>query len=52
MVVRAKSPTRESARTSAGPVSRAQPNEMPRDAVTSYSREYLDYWSHLSEDEA
>ncbi len=52
MVVRAKTLPSDPARTTAGPVSRAKPNEIPRHGVTSYTREYMDYYAPLLEESA
>jgi len=52
MVVRAKTLPDEAARTSEGPVSRARPNEIPRHGVTSYTREYMEYYAPLLEESA
>ena len=49
MVVRAKTLPSDPARVTAGPVSRAKPNEIPRGAVTSFTREYMDYYAALLE---
>lgn len=49
MVVRAKTLPNVPAREPAGPVSRAKPNEIPRGVVTSFTREYMDYYAALLE---
>lgn len=50
MVVRAKTLPSDPARATAGLVSRAKPNEMPRSGVTSFTREYMDYFAALLEE--
>ena len=52
MVVRAKTLPSVAAREEAGPVSRAKPNEMPRGVVTSFTREYMDYFAPLLDETA
>ncbi len=52
MVVRAKTLPDEAARRQADPVSPAKPNEFPRHGVTSYTREYMDYFASLLEETA
>ena len=49
MVVRVETPQRPPARETAGHVSRAKPNEIPRGIVTSFTREYMDYFAPLLE---
>lgn len=51
MVVRVETPSNASARTTAGPVSRAPAIAMPRAGATSYSREYIEYWAPLLQDD-
>lgn len=52
MVVRAKTLPNEAAREEADRVSRAQPNAFPRHGVTSYTREYMEYFAPLLEEKA
>lgn len=52
MVVRAKTLPSDPAREMAGPVSPAKPNEAPRAGVTSFTREYMDYFAPLLEETA
>jgi hypothetical protein len=52
MVVRAKTLPNETARETADPVSRAKPNEIPRAGVTSYTREYMEYFAPLLDETA
>jgi len=52
MVVRAKTLPSDPARETAGHVSRAKPNEVPRGVVTSFTREYMDYYAPLFEETA
>lgn len=52
MVVRAKTLPNDAARETAGAVSRAKPNETPRRFVTSFMREYMEYYAPLLEETA
>ncbi len=52
MVVRAKTLPSDPARETAGPVSRAKTNGIPRGPVTSFTREYMDYYAPLFEEPA
>ncbi len=52
MVVRAKTLPRDEARETVGPVSRAKTNTIPPVGVTSFTREYMDYFAPLFEDPA
>jgi len=49
MVVRAETPQHPPARETAGHVSPAKRNQVPRGVVTSYTREYMDYYAPLLE---
>ena len=50
MVVRAKTLPSDPARRPAGHVSEAKPNDAPRAGVTSFTREYMDYFAPLLEE--
>ncbi len=52
MVVRAKTLPNDPARDPAGHVSEAKPNARPRAGVTSFTREYMDYFAPLLEETA
>ena len=47
MVVRVETPPKVPARGSAGYVSEAPANGSPPSGVTSFSREYMEYWAPL-----
>ncbi len=47
MVVRVRTPDSPPARQPAGSVSQARANVSPRAGVTSFSREYMEYWAPL-----
>lgn len=49
MVVRVETPQRPPARDTAGQVSPAKLNKVPRGVVTSFTREYMDYFAPLLE---
>ncbi len=49
MVVRVETPQRPPARETADHVSPAKRNQVPRGVVTSFTREYMDYFAPLLE---